>query len=269
MPVVPCAVRPFEPFSGKIQREAPCRREQERFCGLPPCGGCPEGGFHEFPGKETEKKGEKEHARIVPRTAFIEAEVGPVHDDGPVPQVQGVGDFADARAERMPEDAPGPAVASVADQKGRPRDGRNGRITRKGRGGGITGKGEQDAGPPRQPQPAYSPALFRSGGSQGQETACQEFPGAAVKQVKGLVMLQIPHVVDGGEQGERQGSAENGLDGVFPEFPEQPQGERNRQVELLLHAQGPQVQQRVFFCGRAEIVSCGPAEINVGDEEGA
>ena len=27
--------------------------------------------------------------------------------------------------------APGPAVASVADQKGRPRDGRNGRITRK------------------------------------------------------------------------------------------------------------------------------------------
>ena len=38
---------------------------------------------------------------------------------------------------------------------------------------------------------------------------------------------------------------------------------------MLFHAQGPQVQQRVFFRRRAEVIPCGSAEINVGDEKGA
>jgi len=36
MPVIPRAVRPFEPFTGKSQHEAPCCRGQKRFSGSLP-----------------------------------------------------------------------------------------------------------------------------------------------------------------------------------------------------------------------------------------
>ena len=38
---------------------------------------------------------------------------------------------------------------------------------------------------------------------------------------------------------------------------------------MFFHAQGPQVQQRVFFRRRAEVIPCGSAEVSVGDEKGA
>ena len=120
-----------------------------------------------------------------------------------MPQIEGVGDFADARAERVPEDTPGPAMVSVTDKQGRPRDGRDGRVSGKRSGRGITGKGEQDSGPSRRPQPSGSPVLFR-GGSQSQKAAGQKFPGAAVKQIEGFVMFQMPHVEGGEEEGEAQ-----------------------------------------------------------------
>ena len=36
MPVIPRAVRPFEPYAGKSQHEAPCCRGQKRFLGILP-----------------------------------------------------------------------------------------------------------------------------------------------------------------------------------------------------------------------------------------
>ncbi len=120
-----------------------------------------------------------------------------------MPQVQGVGDFADACAERVPEDTPGPAMVPVTDKQSRPRDGRDGRVSGKRSGRRIAGKWEQDSGPSRRPQPSGSPVLF-CGGSQSQKAAGQKFPGAAVKQIEGLVMFQMPYVEGGGEEGETQ-----------------------------------------------------------------
>ena len=94
-------------------------------------------------------------------------------------------------------------MVPVTDKQSRPRDGRDGRVSGKRSGRRIAGKWEQDSGPSRRPQPSGSPVLF-CGGSQSQKAAGQKFPGAAVKQIEGLVMFQMPYVEGGGEEGETQ-----------------------------------------------------------------
>ena len=209
------------------------------------------------PGEQDREGAETEERRGRQRVAETDAGEG---EDRLVPEVGGVADEADADQGRGREQAAGGvACAGVADDEAGAGAGEDDRchVRELGRGG----DGDEDGEEAGEREGGGGAGGGRRGHREG--SAEKELPGAEGEEEEAGLRVRR-----GGPGGQREAGGAGGEDGDEEAAPAPEGGERGREqeVELLLDAEAPGVQQRQVLGGGAEVVELLPVE-DVGDRE--
>jgi len=213
------------------------------------------GAFNKTPGEDGRDQRQPHHGQRPAPGKFAAVDFPGKDMDRPVPEVEGIGDQTDEDRNPAAEQAAGDGAVLLAsmDDQARADTGQQGPPAGKG----ILGR-ETYHGPEHEDKPRNSaefrghPARKPGKGTKGQERTKEQLPAPHGGKKKGRVREKTrgPEVEQQGNQGRGQ---ENGLPPA-PEFSENHNQDQGKEkVELLLHGQGPGVEQGPGLGGRGKI----------------